>query len=282
MYSTCNSPANRRNVAETRSSCHRAVGPISRILSITELCESILQHLSFHDLIQVQLVCRDLNAAIKSSPACQTTLYLRPTLNNDTDEWVADYKNRLFVGDDARPYLEKIRSGSRNYNAVRPLICNPMLLSPRHDDIRKSRSKIIAVAVGINDHIDRPHHAHEHFEFANHMIHNLKTHYSCRSMFLTQPPVTRIELEPVGRCEHTRRQDAYLRPGWCNQCAQNKVIVNPNGVTLGQVVEETSLRGSQGKNLEPDKIRFPGAFVITKEVHDWIYEARAASKKPSG
>ena len=281
MSTTCISPVSRSNVTENQTCRHPAEVPISRILPVAELCESILEHLSFHDLIRVQLVCRDLNAAIKSSPACQTTLFFRPTLNNDLGEWVADYKNRLFIGKDAQPYLEKIRSGSRNYNAVRPLICNPMLLSPRHEDIRKSRSKRIAVAVGINDHVDRPHHEHEHFEFANDMIRNLETHYSCRSMFLTQPPVTSIELEPVGRCEHTRRQDAYLRPGWCNQCARNKIVANPNGVTLGQVVDETSLRGSMGKNLEPDKIRFPGAFVITKEVHDWVYGAWAASKKPA-
>jgi hypothetical protein len=273
MSTACDSPVSRSDVTENHICRHPAAAPISRILPVAELCESILHHLSFHDLIRVQLVCRDLNAAIKSSPICQTTLFFRPTLNNSIGEWVADYKNRLFTGKDAQPYLEKIRNGSRNYNAVRPHLCNPMLSSPRHGHICNSRSKRLAVAVGINDHIDRPHHSHEYFEFQGKLTRNLEAHFSCRSMFLTQPPVTRIELEPVGRCEHTRREDSYLRPGWCSQCNKNKVIVNPDGVNLGQVVDETSRRRSQGKNTEPDRIRFPEAFVISQEVQDWMCES---------
>ena len=250
------------------------VAPISLILSVTELCESILEHLSFRDLIRVQLVCRDLNAAIKGSPILQASLFQKPTLSNSSDEWVADYKNRLFVGQAAQPYLEKIKNGSRNYNAVTPIKCNPILSSPRHHDICGSRSPRVAVAVGINDHVDRPHHLHEYFEPRNDMIRNPEPHYSCRSMYLTQPPVTEVELEPVGRCEHTRRQDSYIHPGWCSRCNGDKTIRNPDGVTLGQVIDESLHRGSKGNNAQPDKIRFPGVFVITQEVQDWVYGSR--------
>lgn len=251
--------------------------PINRVLHIAELCESTLQYLSFRDLIRLQLVCRDLNAAIRDSPALQAKLFLKPSNDNNPGEWVADYQNRLFVGQAAQPYLDKIKKGSHNFNVVKPVICNPILTSPRHNDICNSRSPRRAVAVSINDHVDRPYHLHEHFDPRNDRIRRPEAYYSCRRMFLTQPPVTVVELAPVGRCEHSSRQNAYLRPGWCDQCAGNKVIAIPNGVTLGQLIDETSSRGSQGKHVEPDKIRFPGVFVITKEVEDWVYDRAQAA-----
>ena len=259
-----------RDAAYHNSSSPSMPAPIAKILAVPELCEIILQYLTFDELIPAQLVCRGLIAVIRGSIELQRILFLMPALPTKDSQWVTDYKNRLRIGKEARPFLEKMESGSKNYNAVTPLICNPLLSSRRHDYIKQSRSPSTAIAVSINDHVDRPHHAHEYFEFKIDKFWMSQPYHSCRSMFLTQPPVTRVDCEPAGRCEHTRRETAYLNPGWCKQCAGDQTVINPEGVTLGQVLDRLLSRAGQGKGFQNDKLRFPGAFVVTAEIADRV------------
>ena len=247
--------------------------PIYRILPVTELCENVLQHLSFHDLIRVQFVCRDLNATIQGSFVLQEKLFLKPTPSCNGDQWVADIRNRLFVGEQARAYLSKSRIGSGYFNSITPILCNPILISNRNSYVLNAHSKTYAVANTINDHADRPYHPNEYFFFKNEkqsFFQGLNSR--CRSMFLTQPPATMVELEPEGRCRHSRRADQGLLPEYCRDCLGDNVIANPSGVTIGQVVDEICHWSSRGYIERPRKIRFPGAFVVSKELIHWAYE----------
>jgi hypothetical protein len=207
----------------------------------------------------MQRLCRRVRGVIKTSSPLQTNLFFRAAKDTSGRGWVLSSNDRLLSGNEAAQYLNKATTSDLKPLIIKPAVYNPLVLTKHLDDkdsisFRRrleTLSKERMTAYGI----------YENFKLKHKKP---PTEASCRSMLLTQPPVTTVNVEIEGKKCYPDWENRRGLPKWYYGTIARARVTNPTGVTLDDVLRKEREDGWIGN------IAFPGNFVTTAEIKRMI------------
>lgn len=224
--------------------------PIQQLLNTTELMELALSYLPVKDLLLAQRTCVHLRQIIEHSSLLQKALFYRKSKSENGEGWVLTSEDQLLSGEKATKYLENVATTTPDPKpiVIVPVVFNPLVLSRYCDAKPSSIDNLLSLSL-------RPHMAADDcFELYSQKA---SEEDSCYNMFLTMPPGKVVDIMIVGK----RRDKKY---GW-TLIARGRVK-NPDGVTLGDVMQKDIKDGWSGRVL------FPHNLVVSGEVKKWVEE----------
>jgi hypothetical protein len=175
------------DIVAGRESTHPYPTHFGRIILTTELLERVLLQLPQIDLLHSQRVCRPMRNLVKTSPAIETKLCLRAAKHGKTGSWIIDSEsNALLVGTHAQDYIANAVTAGVNIKTIQPVIINPLIILKMEDN--PSTLRYLPEGSGSGCFAVVP----------NKYIAKLENS-SCLNMYLTQPPVTAVQLNVYGR-----------------------------------------------------------------------------------
>lgn len=208
-----------------------------QVFAIPELCENILERLSQTEVISAHRIRRDIKAIIKASPKLQAKPFLKALPEHKPEAWISDANFDMLVGDEKVAFLAEAAAKGVTPLRIKPVIAHPLILANLHSDTSFSVRDCVKWHFRKTDPTSSG--GCELFIYCSFGTRGPALESTCYTMFLTQPPQTRVI--------------AYVnfRP---------VTLVNPNGVTLRDVV---GLMKSPGDTM--GAFFFPDAFVVTKK-----------------
>ncbi|GAB7359158.1 hypothetical protein MBLNU230_g5225t1 [Neophaeotheca triangularis] len=168
---------------------------VSRVFNTTELCEKILAHLRPLPLLRASATCHKLRNVIKGPDILQTVLFLKAA---PKELWAYDKKNGIvYYGDKAAEFIHRFPSSSivslkdPDIYVFSPALLNPLLFEVKEWDILRGCIDHISLSDSKSNWIRL-----EMFRSWSGPIGGMESQKPllCCSMFLTQPPVTRIDV----------------------------------------------------------------------------------------
>jgi hypothetical protein len=248
-------PTRWSDIAADRKSTHPDIAPIKRLLDTTELLELVLGNLPLKDLLVMQRLCRRVREVIKTSSPLQTSFFFRAFKDTSGQGWVLSSNDRLLSGSEAVQYLTKATTSDLKPLIIKPAIYNPLVLTKRLDD-NNSISFHLRLET-LNKERNTAYCVYENFKLKPKKP---PAEASCRSMLLTQPPVTTVNVEIEGKKSYPDWEDRRGLPKWYYGTIARTRVTNPTGVTLDDVLRKERDDGWIGN------IMFPDNFVTTAEI----------------
>lgn len=189
--------------AATRKSTLSHDPPAKQVFDTTELCENVLKYLDPKDLVRVQRLCRSTRSCIDSSPTLQEKLFLKPAPTSML--WVLHYGNDdILLGKKATEYIE----GAKNPTSAATLSKRPHVYNELFFEVREHRE---GLGARLCDHcvngIDAINASRAHLLMTLDGLRALPQSASCRAMYVAQPPVAKIRIAVMGRCDGSLRED---------------------------------------------------------------------------
>jgi len=198
-------PVRWSDVAANRKSTHPDLAPIKRIIDTYELCGGVLQLLPLKDILRMKRVCRTFNSIINSSAIIQTKLFQKPT--SVTPSWVFDSDGVLLTSNEASEYIRKNQAAGCSSNSVRLYAVNSLLLSLVDTSTLETRigddssyttyygSPILNISI-------------------KRRLRSMPQQASHCSMYLSQPPTTKVRISIEGRKDFMLWEDRRGLPKW--------------------------------------------------------------------
>ena len=251
-------PVRWSDIAAGRKSTHPDAAAIKPILDTAELCENVLKYLSLKDLIKAQLICRSVCSVIKTSPLLRNELFMTPTEHSETNVWLFNANRDLFVGKKALQYLDETSANRFKPppRTIQPLVYNPLLFASKWQD------DVNSVGHYLDKPVDYPNEYNTITLRLRAKLRSLSKDASCRSMFLSQPPVTEVHTFIDGRFYYPEWEDRRGLPKWTIARVAKPRIENAEGVTFGQLVDAIVSAMNEHDETSLDAVRaFHGLFL---------------------
>ena len=250
---TPTAPTRWSDVTAGRKSTHPDVAPIKRLLDTTELLELVLGNLPLKDLLVMQRLGRRVREVIRTSSPLQTRLFFRGTKDTCAQGWVFSCDDRLLGGNEAVRYLSNTTTLDPKSLIIKPAIYNSLMLTKCRDD-----NDSICFKLRLWYLRKEPMSLYERFKLKHK---SSVVNATNRSMLLTQPPVTTVNIDIEGKKPYPDWEDRRGLPKWYYGTVARVKVENPAGVTLGDVLSKERDDGWIGN------ITFPDNFVTTVEVN---------------
>lgn len=214
--------------------------PSEQVFGIFELCEQILAPDPCKNIIRIRRVSRAVHAAVSSSPVLHRLLFLEALPDANATPWTVDSDNAILVGakaleyvkpDNVKPNPSRVHVYMKFWTAqaMYPHIYNPLLLRLKETDHDH------ALAQRLNSpYSDDP--RHRIYLAINGRVETLDDNASCRPMFLSQPPVTQVQVVVGGRWEDMPRQRGQCSFEQCFNTVGVFTVEKVEGVRFGDVV----------------------------------------------
>lgn len=253
------------DIAAGRKSTHPDAAPIKPVIDTPELCEMVLAYLELKDLLRMQHVCHAIEKTIKASPALLTRLFLKPVNVADSKPWIIDANHKLLAGDSATEYIKSIKATGAKPRTINPLAYNPLLLSMKNGGVKPvwEFKHNLYNGPGYYDYM--------YFNFTN--VRYLAAEASCRSMYLSQPPVKKVELEMEGRRDYPPWEDRRGLPKWWYGPVSRPIVEDANGVTFGQLVNVICSEMNRHGGCSVENLVFHGGVAVSLKQKELV-EAR--------
>ncbi|EME81811.1 uncharacterized protein MYCFIDRAFT_215491 [Pseudocercospora fijiensis CIRAD86] len=232
----------------------------TRVFGITELLEHILIDVSPRDLIHLQLVSKNCKNTIDGSSILQRMIYPEPT--DAKFAWVDQYRTRLLSRELLGSYIKDIvpvtdlTSRYPDDSFARSARFNELVLRKQSTDVWGSfAARVIGGEILVFN------------EKANQILFAHDQPLSCDKMFLTNIPISELELLVECDCNRT---------GGCSNHRSFRFVWNPEGFRVGWIREY--VRGICSL-VQSVRIRFAatdehqnGVVFPTEAEADWVKE----------
>lgn len=254
------------DIAAGRKSTHPDTAPVKLVLDVFELTQHVLSFLSVMDSLRVRRVCRSFRDVFDQSPKLRHAAFLKADPSFEGEKWVRTADDKLLVGEKAYEYIASREEAGLPVDEFKPLRINLMAFRPpqlqpsvhsRVGDFFRTGESILAAPDSLLR-VDGP----------------INRKSSCRSMFLTQPPTTKVRVTSYGLKRYPDWEDRRGLPKFFEGKCSVRVIEKPGGVTVADVrtvVEQQAYLADRGR-ASLSSLTFLDGLAVTAEEVDEIEE----------
>ena len=204
---------------------------------------------------------------INTSLVIQTKLFLRA--EPATHPWVFESHDVLLAGEKAAAQVRITAGTTESLYTPQPAYApHPLLIKQPGDETRMGLVSRLSffVKYSYSPKLDI-------VPAIRYCLRNISADASCRAMYITQPPITKISFDIHGRCEYLPWEERRGLQKWFVGTVKTAVVTNESGVTFGQLVDEIEKHMGYEK-ASFHHLEFSEAFLVTSEEKEFMEMAQ--------